>query len=166
MTEYNILTQFARLEKGAIILSKYKVYADFECNLKSVDSYEGFWSKCYQDYIPCSFADKLACVDDKLSKPIVVFRSENASYEFVKAIVKEYEYCKKVLKKHFKKNLFMSKEKEQFQLSNTCWICEKLIENDDQKVRDHCHASQKQRGPAHLICNLNLQLTKKVRVIF
>ena len=53
------------------------------------------------------------------SKPIAVFRDENAAYEFVKAILKEYEYCKKIMKKHFNKNLIMSEEEEQFQLSNT-----------------------------------------------
>ena len=25
-------------------------------------------------------------------------------------------------------------EEEQFQSSNTCWICEKLIDDDDEKV--------------------------------
>ena len=54
----------------------------------------------YQDHIPCSFAYKLVCVDDKFTKPIVVFRGENAAYEFIKAILKEFEYCKKVMKKH------------------------------------------------------------------
>ena len=50
---------------------------------------------------------------------------------------------KKSNKKHFNKNLIMSEEKEQFQSSKTCWICKKLIENDDQKVRDHRHVSEK-----------------------
>ena len=58
------------------------------------------------------------------------------------------------------------KEKEQFQSSNTCWICEKLIDSDDEKVRDHCHVARKFRGAAHWSCNINLQLTKKVPVIF
>ena len=42
----------------------------------------------------------------------------------------------------------MSEEEEQFQLSNTCWICEKLIKDDDEKVRDHCHIARKFRGGA------------------
>ena len=69
------------------------------------------------------------------------------------------------MKKHFNKNLIMSeKEEENFQSSNMCWICEKLIE--DEKVRDHCHVTGKFRGAAHWSCNINLQLTKKVSVIF
>ena len=70
------------------------------------------------------------------------------------------------MKKHFNKNLIMSEEEEEFQSSNTCWICEKLIDNDDEKVRDHCHVTGKFRGAVHWSCNINVQLTKKVPAIF
>ena len=58
------------------------------------------------------------------------------------------------------------KEEEQFQSSNICWPCEKLIDDDNEKVRDHCHMIGKFRGTAHWSCNINLQLTKKFPVIF
>ena len=58
------------------------------------------------------------------------------------------------------------KEEEQFQSSSTCWICERLIEYDDEKVRDYCHITGKFRGAPHWSCNINLQLTKNVPVIF
>ena len=110
--------QSVRLEKGTIEFKNYfkqipvpfKIYADFECNLKSVESYEGSYSKKYQDHVPCSFAYKVVCVDDKFSKSIVVFRGKNAAYELIKEILKEFEYCKKVMKKHFNKILIMSEE--------------------------------------------------------
>ena len=54
----------------------FKIYADFECNLKSVESYEGSYSKKYQDHIPCSSAYKLVCVDDKFSKSIAVLKAK------------------------------------------------------------------------------------------
>ena len=60
----------------------------------------------------------------------------------------------------------MTKEEEAFQSSNMCWSCEKLIENDDEKVRDHCHITEKFRGAVYWSCNINLQLTKKVPIIF
>ena len=53
-----------------------------------------------------------------------------------------------------------------FQQSKSCWICEKLIDNDEEKVRDHCHITRKFRGAAHWSCNINLELTKKVSIIF
>ena len=122
--------------------------------------------KRYQDHVPCSFAYKLVCIDDEFTKPIVVFRGKNAAYKFIEAILKEFEYCKKVMKKHFSKNLIMSEEEKEFQSSDICWICEKLIDDDNEKVRDHCHVTGKLRGAAHWSCNINLQLTKKVPVIF
>ena len=60
----------------------------------------------------------------------------------------------------------MTEKEELFQSSSTCWICKKLIEYDDEKVRDHCHITRKFRGAIHWSCNINLQLNKKVPVIF
>ena len=57
-------------------------------------------------------------------------------------------------------------EEEQFQSSNICQICEKFIDDDDEKVRDHCHVTGICRGAAHWSSNINLQLTKKAPVIF
>ena len=145
------------------------MHADFECNLESVESYEGSYSKKYQDHIPCSFAYKLVCVDDEFTKPIVAFRGKNAAYEFIKAILEEHKYCKKIMKKHFNKNLIMTEEEEHlFQKSNNCWICKKFINNNnnEEKVRDHCHVAGEFRGAAHQNCNVNFQLTEKVPVIF
>ena len=86
----NVLTEHksARLEKGTIEFQNYfkkisvpfKIYADFEWNLKRVENFEGSYSKKYQNHIHCCFACKLVCVDDKFTKPIVVFRGENAAY--------------------------------------------------------------------------------------
>ena len=90
-----------------------------------------------KDHVPCSFTYTLVCVDDRFTKPLVLYRGENAAYKFIEAILKDYEYRKKVMKKHFNKNLIMNEEEEEFQSSNICWICEKLIEDDDKKVRNH-----------------------------
>ena len=61
----------------------------------------------------------------------------------------------------------MSEKDEQiFQLSNKCWICDKLFDVGDNKVRDHCHITGKYRGSDHWSCNSKLWLTKKVPVIF
>ena len=71
------------------------------------------------------------------------------------------------MKKHFCKNLIMStEENERFEQTNTCWICNKLIDLSDEKVRDHSHISGKYRGAAHWNRNINLKITKKVPVIF
>ena len=71
------------------------------------------------------------------------------------------------MKKHFNKNLIMIEEEEHlFQQSNSCCICKKLINSDDEKLRNHCHVTEKFRDAAHWSCSVNLPLTKKVPVIF
>ena len=94
------------------------------------------------------------------------FRGKNAAYEFIKAVFEEYKHCKKIMKKHFNKNLIMTEEEHLFQRSNNCWICKKLINHDDENVRDHCHVTGKFRGAGHWDCNKKFQLTRKVPVIF
>ena len=70
------------------------------------------------------------------------------------------------MKKHFNKNLVMTEQESLFQKSNNFWICEKLIDNDDKKVRDYCYITGKFRGAAHWCSNINFQLTKKIPIIF
>ena len=49
-----------------------------------------------------------------------------------------------------------AEEEERFQLSNSCWMYDKLFDVVDGKVRDHCHITRKYRGAAHWSCNLKL----------
>ena len=164
--------QRVKLEKEFIEFNNFnkmipcplKIYADFECLLKEVDL--GVHNDCfsytakYQNHIPCSFAYKLVCVDDKFSKDVVFYRGKNVVFKFIQSIFNEYSYCKSVMKKHFDKNLIiLVEEEEQFEKTEICWICNKLIEND--KVRDHCHITGKYRGAAHWKCNINLKMGKK-----
>ena len=67
--------QSVKLEKGINEFENYfkqipvlfKIYAD-ECNLRGVESYEGSYTRKYQGHVPCSFAYKVVCVDDKFTK--------------------------------------------------------------------------------------------------
>ena len=81
--------QNVKLEKGFIefknfnkqIPVPFKIYADFECLLKSIDcGFDNDWfsyTKKYGDHIPCSFAYKIVCVDNKFSKDVVLYRGKN-----------------------------------------------------------------------------------------
>ena len=167
--------QSVDVEEGIIKFENYskqlplpfKIYSDFECNLQDTEIYEGSCTNKYHDHVPCSYAYKIVSIDNRFSKLIVVYRGENAAYEFIKAILKKFKYCKKIMKKHFKKKLILSEEEEYlFQQSNSYWICEKLINHDDEKVRDHCHINSKFTGATHWSCNINFQLTKRIAVIF
>ena len=82
--------QSVKLEKETIDFKNYfkqipiplKIYAYFKSNLKAVEIYEGFYTKKYQDHVSCSFSNKFVCINDKFTKPIVVFRGKNAAFEF------------------------------------------------------------------------------------
>ena len=167
--------QSVKLEEGIIKFENYfkqipvplKIYTDFERNFKKVKCDEGSYTEKYQDHIPCSFAYKIVCIDNKFTKPTIIYRRENAGYEIIKVILEEYEYCKKIMEEYFNKNLIMTEEEENFfQKSNSCWICKKFISNNENKARDHCHVTGTFRGAAHESCNFNFQFTKKVPVIF
>ena len=92
--------QSVKLEEGIIKFENYfkqlsvsfKIYADFECNLKDTEIYEGSCTKKYHDHVPCSYPFKVVCIDNRFSESLVVYRGENAAYEFVRAILKEYKY--------------------------------------------------------------------------
>ena len=70
--------QNLKLESGFISFKNYskqipvlfKIYADFECILEKVDgdiecSSNSSYTRKYQNHVPCSFAYKVVCVDNK-----------------------------------------------------------------------------------------------------
>ena len=56
------------------IPTPFKIYADFECIFKKVDIVEcnsnNSYTRKYQDHIPCSFAYKVVCIDNKFGKKV------------------------------------------------------------------------------------------------
>ena len=151
----------------------FKIYADFECILKKcrmveeIDDENSSWTRKYQDHVPCGFGYKVVCIDDRFTKNVVIYRGKDCLNKFIDAILREYEYCKDVIRNYFNKNLIMSvEEEEMFQLSNKWCICGKLFDLLDEKVRDHCHVSGKFRGTAHFSCNANSKISKRVPVVF
>ena len=75
--------QPVKLEKGIIEFKNccrkthcpFKFYCDFECNLEGVEIYEGSYSKKKKhNHVPCSFAYKVVCIDDRFGMSIVVFK--------------------------------------------------------------------------------------------
>ena len=61
----------------------FEIYADFECIIRSTSSKRvksndknGSYTEKYQDHIPCSFAYKVVCVDNKFSKDVVMYKGK------------------------------------------------------------------------------------------
>ena len=73
-------------------------------------------------------------------------------------MTEESKYCSDVMKKHFNKELVMTKEgNEDFKNSTKCLIWDNEYIDTDVKVRDHCYIFGKYRGSAHRDCNINLK---------
>ena len=64
--------QLINLEEGTIEFKSYfkqlsvpfKIYADFECNLKYLECYEGPYTKKYHEHVSCSYSYNVVCIDD------------------------------------------------------------------------------------------------------
>ena len=67
--------------------------------------------------------------------------------------------------KNTKKDIIMTeKDEEDYRINNNCRFCENNIECD--KVRDHCHLTGKNRGPAHNTCNINVTQKQSNFILF
>ena len=91
----------------------FKIYADFECILRPTSSEKvsdknGTKTQKNIKIIFCAvLPTKLFLLLRKKMK-----KKKNA-YKFIEAVLKEYDYCKRIMKKHFNKNLVMSAEEEE-----------------------------------------------------
>ena len=89
---------------------------------------------------------KLICVDERYSKRYKTYFGEGAIDKFFDDIIKESEYCSKVIEKEFEKPLAMTKkDHEDFKSSNECWIFKKTYEEGEVEVKDH-HITGKNRA--------------------
>ena len=153
----------------------FVIYADFEALTEKIQgcqpNNEKSYTEAYQKHIDCGYGYKVVCCyDDKYSKPVQIFRGENAVHQFMEAMLEEVKYCKKVIKKYFNKPLRVTeKNEEAFQKTEECHICDRKYTDKDVRVRDHCHITGKYRGSAHQECNLKLKIEPekiKIPVIF
>ena len=148
----------------------FVIYADFEAITEKVSKKKSHTEK-YQKHTACGYGYKVVCCyDDKFSKPTKIYRGEITIHKFIKDMLDEVKYCKKIAKDHFTKPIEMTNEdKESFRSAKECHICKipyGANDNFNNIVRDHCHVTGKYRGSAHEFCNLNFQLTDKIPVVF
>ena len=86
----------------------FTIYADFESVFKRVSGSDrknnASYTEKYQAHITCSFAYKFVYVDDKFSKPVVLYRVKHSINRFIETVLKEYDYFKSVIKENKNKN--------------------------------------------------------------
>ena len=116
----------------------------------------------YQDHVACSFSYKIvSSVVPSYSKPIVWYRGPGAAEEFIRELQREAEeICAEYIDTPQEME-FTADDEVHFECAQVCRICQHLIGDDDDRVRDHCHVTGAYRGAAHSVCNLNYRLNPK-----
>ena len=84
----------------------FVIYADFEAITEKVlgcqPSNEKSYTEAYQKHTDCGYGYKVVCCyDDKYSKPIQIYRGENAVHKFMENMLEEVNWCKSKMKKTF-----------------------------------------------------------------
>ena len=81
-------------------------------------------------------------------------------------ILEEVEYCKKMVKRHFNKNLKATNDDlRNFNESSECCICKVKYVKGEKPIMDHCSITGKYMGSAHDACYSKLRMNPdKIRV--
>ena len=100
------------------IKSPFMIYEDLERILVPEDKgkqnpYESYTKNIKQKHVAFRYGYKLVCVDDKFSKPFKSYSGEDTVYNFINSMIEESKYCSEVTKKHFNKELVMTKEDDE-----------------------------------------------------
>ena len=94
--------------------SPFIIYANLESILVPEDNGnkkpEVSYTKKFKKHIAYSYGYKLVCVHDNFSKPFKTYLGKDAVYNFIIFMIEESKYCSEVMKKHFNKELVMTKE--------------------------------------------------------
>ena len=126
----------------------FVIYAGFKAIKEKVQgsqpNIDKSYTETYQKHKDCVHGYKvICCYDNKYTKPVQIYRGENAVYKFMEKMLEEVQWCRKMTKKHFHKPVRMTKKDQQdFEEADNCHICNKRYSEKDIRVGDHCSMSQ------------------------
>ena len=156
-----------------IVFKPFMIWADYECRTEKVNVRKGNKTKLIQNHKPSGYClhlvSRVDSFDDRTLNYTAKTNDDNVSEHFLRTLV---NLVKKIGNKYTVDKPLTLTEEEQFEFDNAtvCWICKERFDDDhdddDQKVRDHCHYTGKYRGPAHNSCNLKLRKDKVITVGF
>ena len=110
------------------------------------------------------------CIYSKLahgdvSNPCVQYRGVDCVEKFCEHLISEAKRLYQSFPQKPMVKLTKSQEKEYYH-SKVCHVCCKSFDNENRKVRDHCHYTGMYRGAAHSSCNLQYKIPNHIPVIF
>ena len=106
----------------------------------------------------------IECFDDEVYEPkLVSYTGEDAEQKFVEMLEEDTKMIANIPEK---KMIFGKEEKERFEKKTKCWMFNEEFNDEDVKVRDHCHFTGRYRGAAHNSCNLKYRKPNFTPVTF
>lgn len=134
----------------------FAIYADFESLTTKIESVSQDPSKSstekYQHHQARGFAYAIVSEKPDYCKAPVVYRGEDAIEKFLEMLLQEEAQIASFIKDITPMNLTPG-ENEEFKNSTHCHICQKELDEKDEKVRDQCHITSVFRGADHKRCN-------------
>ena len=155
MPKKGTMLRFENYHRGERV--PFAIYGDFESCIKSIDTCdpnpENSYTKQYQKHEPISFYYYIKSFDSEVSLPIKErsYTGKNAAQVFLKYLEEDIRAIANIEEKEI---IFGEKEKERYNEETRCWICKKEFDENEEKVKDHCHYTGRYRGAAHNECNL------------
>ena len=97
----------------------FKIYADTECFLKRINSYESEHTVKYQEDIPNFIGTKLVCIDDRFTLPSIIFKGKNCINKFITWVLDKQKWTKQITEQFFNKKLIMINKVKKFIRTHT-----------------------------------------------
>ena len=117
-------------------------------------------------HTPSGYSIFTNCSFDESKNKISYYRGNDCMNKFCKDL---REHSTKIINYEKKKMIALTtEEKIHYNKQKVCYICKKEFDNNkkQQKVKDHCHYTGKDRGATHNICNLRYKIPKEIPVVF
>src|SRR2546426_12287285 len=89
-----------------------------------------------------------------------MYRGKDSVYKFFEDIFEEEKQIDEYMKEFYQSKMILTKDDWKiYNQAECCYVCKESFTDENYKVRDHCHVTNKFRGPACNRCNLQMKLT-------
>ena len=155
---------------GKTLKVPFVIYADFESFTEKIHSdgiydCEQSYTRKYQKHTPSGFCYYIVYRGGVYKKP-TVYTGENVAEEFCKHIKMETQ---EIYDKYLKNIVPLKMTQDnvnKYEENNVCHICERTIDVNDVKVKDHNHLTGEFVGAAHQSCNLAFKEPSFIPIVF
>ena len=145
------------------------MYADFESILEPIQGLGNnptiSSTRCINNHVPSTWCIRSEFAYGKVENPLRLYRGEDCVKKFCDHVIGE-PHCFYQSFPEKPMQPLTPKEMDRYKRSERCHICFKPFKEDKPKERDHCHYTDRYRGPAHMKCNLQYKIPSYIPIVF